>query len=495
MKKNKIIIIVVLGVIALLSAGLVLAFMLPSNKQIKDTDNNTMTLYQKNNLMPELISVKNDSGEYELLGYFFNQPSYTSASSAEREEESSHSMSDGTDIVYTMQDYPGYKLDKELTDKLVSQCQSLYAKEIVDKSGKRYEEYGLDEPKGSYSVRYSDATEVKIDIGDFAPGDKGIYVRVGGDENVYLVESYELSAFFIDKLQLFDKNMTGSIDEVLGFTISGEGYDEDITVTENTYACYQAMYIIEKPSRVACDNDAAKTVYSGVQSMKGDTVAAIDVTPEQLAKYGLDKPFQKVSVRGKGGQSINVLTSEADKDGNIYTMTEGASIIYTIRKSENSWHGITRFDLLSNSVFSVLPAEVQQLSTIIGSDKKTYVIEREKYMGPNYYENESITVKCGDKEVPYTNIVVFTNDLAMITRTNELPDDVSGFKETLLELEYKYYNYPELTDNIKLLRNGNGKTLMVVNGKSECCVISEKADKVVEQAKIISTSERMKSAF
>lgn len=495
MKKNKKIIIIVLGVIALLSAALAVAFMLPSNKQITDNDNETMTLYKKDDLMPESISVKNDSGEYELLGFFFNQPSYASDSSAEGEEESSHSMSDGTDIVYTMQDHPGYKLDKEITDKLVSQCKKLYAKEIVDKSGNRYEEYGLDEPKGSYSVRYSDASEVKIDIGSFAPDDKGIYVRVGGDENVYLVESYELSPFFIDKLQLFDKNMTGSIDEVLGFTISGEGYKEDIVVTENIYACYEAMYIIENPSRVACDNYVTKTVYGGVQSLKGDSVAAIDVTSEELAKYGLDKPFEKVSVRGKGGQSINVLTSETDDDGKFYIMNEGSNIIYTLSQSDNSWHGITKFDLLHDSVFSVLPGEVRQLDTTVDSDKKTYTIEREKYMGPNYYENESITVKCGDKEIPYTNITVFIYDLAKLNRTNELPDDTSGFKTNLMELNFKYYNYPELSDNVKLLRNGAGKTLIVINGKPECCVNTEKADQIISQAKLIYTSERMKSVF
>ena len=474
MKKNKKIIIIVLGIIALLSAALAVVLALPSNKQITSSDNETLTIYDKEGLMPEAISVKNDSGEYELLGYFFNQPSSVSESS---DEESSHSMSDGTDIVYTMQDHPEYKLDKEITDQLVNTCQKLYAKEIIDKSGKKYKEYGLDEPKGSYSVRYSDATELKIEIGSFAPGNKGIYVKVDGDENVYLVDSYDLSAFFIEKLQLFDKHMTGSIDEVLGFTISGEGYEEEISVTENIYHCYQA-----------------KAVYSGVQSLKGESVAAIDVTPDDLAKYGLDKPYQKVSVRGKGGQSINVLTSEADNDGIIYTMTEGSSMICTIKKSENSWHGITRFDLLQDSVISVLPAEVQQLSTVIGSDKNTCIIEREQFMaGDN--ENETITVKCGDKIIPYTNITIFLNDLTQLSRTLELPDDISGFKDKLLEIDLKYYNYPELNDNIKLMRNSAGKTLIILNGTAECCVNSEKADKIIEQAKSIYTSPKMSSAF
>ena len=231
-----------------------------------------------------------------------------------------------------------------------------------------------------------------------------------------------------------------------------------------------------------------------MQSLKGESVAAIDVTPDDLAKYGLDKPYQKVSVRGKGGQSINVLTSEADNDGIIYTMTEGSSMICTIKKSENSWHGITRFDLLQDSVISVLPAEVQQLSTVIGSDKNTCIIEREQFMaGDN--ENETITVKCGDKIIPYTNITIFLNDLTQLSRTLELPDDISGFKDKLLEIDLKYYNYPELNDNIKLMRNSAGKTLIILNGTAECCVNSEKADKIIEQAKSIYTSPKMSSAF
>ena len=494
MIKSKKSIIIILGVIAALTAALAVSFMIPKDESITSSDNNEIILYYKQGLVPEYFSVKNASGEYELLGFIFNDSQYTDAGS-ESSAENSHTMPDGTDVVYTMQDHYTYKLDKEITDQLVSQAQSLSAKQIIDKSGSRYGEFGLDEPKYSYSVRYSDAEEIKIDIGNYAPDNEGIYVKKNNDENVYLVDAASIDSFFIEKLQLFDKRITGTIDEVHSLSLSGRAYSEFINLVKNTFGCYPSKFITDDEKRDCCNDNASKMICEDIQSLYGEKVAAIDVTKDDLAQFGLDKPYQKIVLLGKSSGSITLLTSAEDESGSFYVMAQNAKTVYTISSKNAAWYSLTSAELLDSSVFKVVDSEVKQLKTTIGKEEKTITIDRVKKTGPNYYENEFITVKYGDKELLYTNISIFLNDLSKLERTNEAPESLDDFKQTLLEVEFGYYNYPELTDTVKIMRSSSGKTAAVVNGEIECFVSSEEADKIVSQAKQITSSERISSAF
>ena len=487
MKKSKTTIIIFLGLIALLLVGLVIALLIPSSKDITSSDNGSILLFDKQGLVPEYISVKNDSGEYELLGFAFNEGSPVSEGS----EEASHSLPDGTDIVYTMQDHYKYLLDKEITDSLVKQCSILYASEIVDKSSSRYGEYGLDNPVGSFTVSFSDESGVKVDIGDFAPDNKGIYIRLEGDSKVYLANTSDLSSFFIEKLQLFDKGITGTISEVTGFTVSGEFYNEEIKVKENSYKCYPYKFMLDDGARNCCSNSVTETIFKGVQSLKGEMVAAVDTDEEELARLGLDKPFIRVQVTGKGGQSIDIIASKTNENGTFNLMEVGKGIAYTFSRDNASWYAVPKNEILSESVFSVDSSEIKLLKTTADKDSQTYNIEKEIIQVSGLVDNEIITVKCGDKIIPYTNISVFMLDLSRLARTASVPQDLKGFDKTILEVQLGYFSYPEINDDLKLVRNSDGITAAVLNGTVICLVNSSDADKLADQAKLISTSNNL----
>ena len=162
------------------------------------------------------VTIKNTSGEYQLLGY-----KYSEQVKADENEEIS--------IVYTMQGYENTLMSKYMTDNLVKECQTVAATRLIDKSGKKYSDYGLDKPSVEVKVIYSDTSKVNMYFGNEAPDKSGVYCRIDGNKNVYLVNSATVDMFFIDKLQLFDKSLTGELSDSENITsveIGGSGYEK-----------------------------------------------------------------------------------------------------------------------------------------------------------------------------------------------------------------------------------------------------------------------------
>ena len=200
MKKNTKIIISMSSVIVVL--GIVLGVILaqPSENSSENTNENTdILLLDKSSLDVDDVTIKNASGEYQILGYKYSEE-------VKADEEIS--------MFYTMQGYENTLMSKYMTDNLVKECQTVAATRVIDKSGKKYGDYGLDKPSVEVKVIYSDNSKVNMYFGNEAPDKSGVYCRIDGNKNVYLVNSASVDMFFIDKLQLFDKQLTGLMEDI-----------------------------------------------------------------------------------------------------------------------------------------------------------------------------------------------------------------------------------------------------------------------------------------
>ena len=151
MKKNTRLLLVIIFIVVLLGVGLTVVLLLPSeNDKITTDERNEILLFDKSNLLAESISVDNSGGSYELLAYEYTKP--ISASSqrvdenmglipAVNDDEEEYSP---TELIYTMQEYSDFTLDQNMTNDLAKQACYRAARELIDKSGRKYAEYGLD---------------------------------------------------------------------------------------------------------------------------------------------------------------------------------------------------------------------------------------------------------------------------------------------------------------------------------------------------------------
>ena len=489
MKKNTRLLVISVIMAAALAAVLIAVLFIPSDKNnYKLSDDNEIILFDKSEYIPEVITVSNEGGDYELMAYDYIDKSVTSQNSAQISTslpDTAVAVAETSEselkIIYTMQDHESIPLDTSITEKLATQCSSLTVSEIVDKTGKKYEEYGLDRPRSTVKIRFSDSEIYTIEIGNSAPDQSGVYLKLVDDKNVYLAPPDEVDTFFVEKLQMFSKSITGTMEETEKLTISGTGYNEDIVLTRNNDSYYNGNYMLTKPERCYCDVENSKLIVSSISTLNAIWVTAIDVTKDELKEYGLEKPFEVVKMEGTDGSVIDVIASEKDSDGRIYLMDPKKTIIYQTYAENNAWYDARKESFLGDSVLNFNKDDIYQLTLKAGERNDEYTVERTSGVNEGYYLVEDIKVMKAGVEYDYSYFITLVDNLISLSRGDAPPKDTKGFSD-IFSAKVIYRSDTDIIDTLVLMRNGSGKTIAVLNGKAQCYVDSTYADKLVEQA-------------
>ncbi len=518
MKKNTKLLIGSAVCVGLLGAALSVVLMLPSeSEQITTTDNNTILLYDKQDLYAEDITVKNSGGEYHLLGYDTSSmdapfsksseeessaesseenvsassgdetPGLLTESSVESSDESSES-SDEITMVYTMQDYEDEALAKTLTDNLCKECRYMAATQIIDRSGSKYAEYGLEKPEATVSVIFSDNSEVKLYLGIEAPENKGVYMRMEGDKNVYLVNSSLVDMFFVEKLQMFDHTVTELIGEErtpTGLSIEGAGYKDSIRVELNNTKMNSGKYVMTLPYRISCNDSNVDSLFDSIYNITGKEIAAVGVKEQELASYGLDKPYQKITCTTSDRSSLTLIASQTDKDGICYVKNSKNNKVFKIDSAELEWYNIKKTDLMSETLLYDDLSAVKTAEIEAGEKTYTYVFNT-TYKTNETYDDISITdITYNGKKIDYANFQNFYLAVQEIKRSTDIPKTMEGCEE-ILSLTLNFGT--ESTDNsdtLLLLRGNDGKTIAVLNGHIQCYTDSDYIDTLIAQVPTI----------
>ncbi len=496
MKKNtKLLIGSAIGV-GILGAALAVVLMLPSqNEQIEVVNDDAILLFDKQNLEPEDITVKNESGEYQLLGYQYK--TYVSQKASESKTSSAASSETANDndeededdkikMIYTMQDHPNETLSKTLTDSLYEECCYMAATKIIDRSGNNYKEYGLDSPRAEISVIYSDNSSIQMQLGNEAPDNMGVYFKLGENKNVYLVPANLVDVFFVDKLQMFDKNISSVLDEksfISGLEVKGQGYKNELIVSENKTKTNSGKYIMDKPYRASCSDERVRAIGESLYGFEGTEIAAVEATEEDIKKFGLDKPFEQITAKADDDTYVTIVASEKDSEGKCYLMNPTQTKIFRMDVSELEWYGIGKNDLLTDAILSPDLNHINTMNIAFGENDFKYVFKYEEAVGMDYTENIITTVYLGGIQVNYSNVSQYLYNLGGLKNSDDVAKKPDGSRE-IFSIELTF-NETEDTDCLKLYRTSDNKTIAVLNDQPGIYVDSEYADKVIEQAKLV----------
>lgn len=503
MKKNKKLLIGLSIGVAVLIAVLVVVLLIPSqNNEIKVDDNNTILLYDKKELSPEEISIKNEGGEYQLLGFEYEQPEVSTEASDESPAASEipaadeESETDSRIMVYTMQDHGNETLSLTMTNSLVEECRYMAASKLIDKSGSRYEEYGLDQPRAEAKIVFSDNSKVHLRLGKDAPDNMGVYLLYNDDRNVYLVPSNMVEMFFVHKLQMFDNQITDSIGErsVTELSISGTGYEQELEAVKNDTNATAGNYVMSKPYRASCNTFKVKTVGNSLFGMKADEIAAVGVDESGLSEYGLDKPYEKVTVKLTDGSSVTVLAGKKDTDGKCYITSSAKTTVFRIATEELTWYDADKNDLMTDEV--LLPDQncIETIKVRENGLDYTFNIEREYKYSDNYTDNIIAAVKFSGVKLNIQYAVDYINNISGVLRQKEAPASLDGCTE-ILSVRYGYIKDNKLEDEIKLYRTSDKKMIAVLNGNIECYTDAEYAEKLLGQADLLSRNKEIEKLY
>ncbi len=503
MKKNIRFIIFSAALVIALGAALIVVMNIPETDDSgeKDTIISDILLYDKTSLDAEEITVKNDEGEFVLVGFSYaDQMSQIESESSGKEDQDSSDDSDTTssnvrvnkdleevriNMHYTMQDYEQMELSKDMTDQIAYQCSYVTATMLIDKSGKKYSEYGLDKPVSTVTTTFSDNSEETLYLGSVAPNDSGIYVRWSGSKNVYLMQLEAVNMFLMKKFEMFDKTISEEFDSkaedngIVSLSISGTNYKDPIEINSDTESAIASQYKMNSPFREVCAISSVEEVGEALYGIEGDEVVAAQINDEDKKKFGLDKPYIKISAAAADETSVAILASKADDDGYCYIMKDGGDIICKM-STENikSWYGVKYTDFLAMTYIMPNVTKLNTLAINYDGNETTFELEHKVEINDLFEETTVTTVKHNGEKVDYTNLSTFLDNMSSLSRREMSLKNLDGYEELA---SFKFTFEGNVTDELIIYKNQKSSYAVTLNGEIEGTTYGEYVESLLEQ--------------
>lgn len=502
MKKNVRLIVLLVIAVLILGAALIVVLNLPDQDDSGNTKTEKVTdllLFDKTNFEPEEITVSNSSGEYSLYGLSYKDQISSEPGTESSGNERQDTVVETVKMIYTMSGYEDIDLSKSMTDQLAYQCSVLTALKVVDKSGKKYTDYGLDKPAATVKTVFSDNSTETVLIGKDAPDDQGVYCRYG--KNVYLVQTDSVNMFLVNKLQMFDKTISDEFSELAGddenaiaeLSISGKAYDKPIEIDSKADIAISSRYKMRSPNHEICQQNIVNRVGKAVYGLSGSEVVAADMTADDLKKYGLDKPYISITAKSKDESVVSLAVSEADKDGNCYLMKKDGKLIFRFSTEDlKSWYGMKYKDFLSDLIVSPNVMNLTGIRTESNDNTTDIGIKNEVVINQLYEETIQTTATVNGKRVNYNNIDNLLNNISGLKRKSLDIESVEGW-EKQADMVFSYEKDKEkFSDELAVYKSSKGEYAVTLNGLTECTVDENYAKLLIEQLSELKEDKEIK---
>ena len=507
MKRNLRLVIIIGVIIAVLSGAAAVLLLLPqSTNSGISTSETDILLYDKISLHPEEISVKNKSGEFFLLGFNYDKEYSEAAELAKSEQsgaEEAESSSTGVRNVngvspsdlhmhYTMQGFEDLELSKSVTDLLAYQCSYVTATRLVDKSGEKYEEYGLDEPVATVKIVFgNNATEI-LYIGNEAPNDSGRYFRRDGNANVYLAQDASVNTFLLSPLDIFDRTITPEYIKdatIKDITITGSGYPHKIQVNDEEDD-YSFPYCMRFPTRRVCSSGNVDAFCGSLFSMEGTQTVAAQPSEEDLEKLKLTDPYMEIRVEDSEGTVIDLLASEKNEDGSCYVMAKGSKLVYRMTESDvEIWYGVQAEDFYADSMLAPITRNISTLALFDGEKKDEYKFEYTRTINEFMKEVLTTAIYYQGETIVFTNMSNLINDITGLHYERGTVKDLSAYQEAA-RITVTFTD--AIRDELVLYRDEKGNFAATLNDNLQGSLPKEYAEELISQFAVLRNKESVK---
>lgn len=234
---------------------------------------------------------------------------------------------DGKSLSFIKEDGTWYDAeDKKFPvnqDSLTTMTNTLGAVSAIRKLEKpeALSEYGLDSPVLTVRYTASDGKEAEFIVGDTNDAAGGAYLKISGDDAVYLVSSDFADSFNSDIYQLADMESFPTItsDSITDISVNSNGHTLEI---KNDSEGGQTVLENGKEQ----ENCASSSVSQFISAVTGITFKShVEYNCKDLSKYGLDQPTAEVTVDYTTTETVGSGDSDDSESANSTDDTKAAS--------------------------------------------------------------------------------------------------------------------------------------------------------------------------
>lgn len=291
---------------------------------------------------------------------------------------------------------------------------SISAVKLVEEDAKNLSDYGLDKPTATVHTYYSDGSEVDIIIGSQAPVDENYYCMTSESNTVYTIGSYVDSLLVRRPIEYRDITLFPAYTEDDIYTninwvriTERDGSAIEIVLDENLdneYNTDNSQYVMLQPYQCSGNDTTIKQYILDVASTL--TLGSIinDITEEELAEYGLDKPA-KLEMRDVSGNEVALLIGNTCPNADYtYCMLEGTDTLLTATSSAFGWMGTNYVQFMLRSIWSYDIERLQSVDIEIDGVKHDIQVEHYVKQNANGNDTDGVTGTLDGGETSETNI-------------------------------------------------------------------------------------------
>jgi hypothetical protein len=246
---------------------------------------------------------------------------------------------------------------------------------VVDENPADLKEYGLATPRIEIDFKAAgDKEPRKLLLGDKSPTGGDLFAKRNDEKKVFLIAAFQESSFNKDTFALRDKTVLKfERDKVDSFEVTAAGKTLAINKQGGDWK-------ITKPVEARGDFGSVEGFISRLQSAQMKSIVADSATPEDLKKYGFDKPEVTVTLNAGSARATLLVGGKAD-DTTKYVrdasrpavMTVESSLVDDLKKSADDYRRKDVFEFRSYNADRVE----------IARDGQTVVFEKAKGEGEN----------------------------------------------------------------------------------------------------------------
>lgn len=370
-----------LAVVVLVGGTLAVIKLIPE-KETEDSADYTDETIQVLELEEDAVSavtMTNSKGSFKLVPVRTETETDTDSEDSTDAAITTTWTVEGTDQKYTS--------SSAIQDK-VSSVISLTA--ISEITGKTAEQCGFNDPLYTAVIELADAENRTVEVGTASGDGLGNYLRVSGDDKIYLVEASALAELEFELLDLADTTAIPGItvtDDMADYTgddgalttfdtitLTGSNFAKPLVISaknDDSAISQYFNYTITSPQKRIADNvDDLFNMFTNGLSVSG--AYAFDVSAASLKAVGLDAPYLTASVK-IGNTTATFKIAKVD-DEYCAVVTDDSYMIRKVAASNLTFLDYDAESFYSNMVFLENIMDLSELTLTAGEESYTFGI-------------------------------------------------------------------------------------------------------------------------
>lgn len=368
--------------VAVLVGGTLAVIKLIPEKETEDSADYTDETIQVLELEEDAVSavtMTNSKGSFKLVPVRTETETDTDSEDSTDAAVTTTWTVEGTDQKYTS--------SSAIQDK-VSSVISLTA--ISEITGKTAEQCGFNDPLYTAVIELADAENRTVEVGTASGDGLGNYLRVSGDDKIYLVEASALAELEFELLDLADTTAIPGItvtDDMADYTgddgalttfdtitLTGSNFAKPLVISaknDDSAISQYFNYTITSPQKRIADNvDDLFNMFTNGLSVSG--AYAFDVSAASLKAVGLDAPYLTASVK-IGNTTATFKIAKVD-DEYCAVVTDDSYMIRKVAASNLTFLDYDAESFYSNMVFLENIMDLSELTLTAGEESYTFGI-------------------------------------------------------------------------------------------------------------------------